>query len=211
MLNNFLTKSKKNLPGPNRENKTRVFLISFISVLLAGFLLNSLMTRWCLSAYNNQTKDVNLAQNEVIENYKKILSKTNKSAQELLFEGISLTKNNQKQVAAIALEKAVELDSKWRDASLYTGYNYLRLTQEFSISNLPAGRQGSQFSINYQIKNTNDQKDDYLQKSKTYLEKARSIDPLNAQTHQLLVQVYNELGDTQNANLSQIKADDFSK
>lgn len=205
-MNKFLIRQPSfNVKRKFFANDHKQFMLVFLLAIAFGFGL----TRWVNVTYQ---KNYDFAANKpdqsmgsVMGAYTNILAETDKPADTLLFEGINLIKKNQIDVALLTLEEAVKRDTNYRDAALYTGYTYLRLAQE--DPNLSAGRQDSRSNSSNNSLSIRDS----LAKAKEYLEKARGIDPLYAKTHEYLAIVYNLLGDSQNANLSSQRAQDFSK
>lgn len=200
------------------------FLFGFVIIVTFGLTF----TRWFNIKYQNiyqeGAQDINNSMESVKGAYINLLSTTDKPADVLLFEGISLIDKNQIEIGLITLEKAVSLDPNYRDGALYTGYTNLRLAQE--QMNQKTKEQKNIKTIEQknletkELKNSNLQfnssnfslsSSDLLAKAKEYLEKARDIDPLYAKTHEYLAVVYDLLGDSQNADLSRQRAKDFSK
>lgn len=200
-MNKFLIRQTNSNIGRKpfmREHKQ--FTLSFILVVIFGFELTHWVNATYQKNYNLAAKDINQSMGAVKGAYTNILTETDKPADILLFEGINLVKKNQTAVALLALEEAVKRDPNYRDSALFTGYTYLRLAEEQKNSNSQFNSLDDSLSIR-----------DSLTKAKFYLEKARDIDPLYAKTHQYLAIVYQQLGDTQNAQLSLQKSKDFAK
>lgn len=155
--------------------------------------------------FNNQNKKyqdtLNRAVAEQKDNlkatYDKKLAESKESAQTLFYQALGSAKKNLSDYAAVTLEAAAKKDPKWRDLAYYTGYFHLKMLDANPY------RQGSAEYVNWQKDN--------LDKSKTYLEKARDLDPLYAPTYEALAVVYQKLGDAQNAEICYNKAKEFKR
>ena len=181
-MNKFLIKKPDSIfiPKPSKSTLKKYFW-GFILIVVFGFTLNYWINSKMQTIYAQETVDINKPIESVKGAYTTFLENTDKSADTLLFEGMNLVEKNHFDIAIMTLEKAVTKDPNYRDAALYTGYVYLKITEDQRLK-------------------TEDRNSD-LQKAKFYLEKARAIDPLYAKTHELLGYTYLQLGNAENAAL----------
>lgn len=183
-LNNSRSYFAKN----NTANKWLVYLILLVVLIAASLLI---IRMWSAKTVTKFENEFSLEQEEMLNRYKKNLSKSAKSASELTKNGINLIKNNQVIFGIAVLEKSALVDPKIRDTQIYLGYGYLKQYQFDNANN----------------KNTNDD----LKNAKMALEQALKIDPLHPLANKLLGITYFELGDAENSQLCYNKAKEFEK
>ncbi len=192
----FRRTTKIKIPGSQKHqsfiiNWQIVFYIVLIaSLILAGFFILKMSNKKIIAQYD---QEILQQQNQLKENYQKILEKSEKSNNKLILQGVELIDKNQIEFGCMALEEAIKRDTDIRDANIYAGYGFLRLAQK-------AKKQESKKT----------RKQEYLEKAKQYLEKALDIDPIHSLTYQLLASVYFELGDAELAQICYNKANELA-
>jgi len=190
----FQTKTKyqhtygmSNKKSTKTEINWKLWLIISIGVALIAisFFITGLINKKTLAFYDTEITE---SQKKLQLNYQKRLEQQEKTANDLVKEGIYLLEKNQLTLAPIALEAAAKKDANFRDAWLYTGYSYLK---------------------EYIAEGKNNQ--NLINKAKDYLETAKNIDPLYPLTYKLLSTTYYELNDAAQAEICYNKAKDFDK
>lgn len=115
---------------------------------------------------------------------------SNHDAVSLAEAGMIFLKNNQFSLASAMLQAASQKDPMFRDAAVYAGF--AELAQADSLwANDPASARAE------------------TELARTYLEQARTIDPIHSYTHELLAIAYSNLGETELAAEAKGKSELF--
>jgi len=125
--------------------------------------------------------------NEIaLQNLKNGLEKTDKNYAELMLLGKKYLDKNELSLALLYFEKVSKDEPDYRDAAFYTGYVYLKLSENNNSKNTFVLQLSSDVSLQNSL-------DNFL--------KAKSIDSLYAPTYEFLAYVYKQLGDDKNAEV----------
>lgn len=184
MIQNRLIYSKKSYYF---SDKTRLILKGLLVIIL---ILSAILG---IKSYASSVYQKEVAKNEVQikvfkYNLRENIKNSPKSSYELVVLGKKLLEKNQTEWAALFFEGASAKDPKYRDANLMTGYAYLRIAQSTNDYRLAS--------------------DDY-KKSIEFLLKARDLDPIYAETHELLAVAYKNIGNEKESEICYNKYNEF--
>jgi Tfp pilus assembly protein PilF len=107
-----------------KDKKKNIQLLILLSTTIVFGIFLYFFVNWLV--FSQMTKDLGRGEEELVQNYQKIVANSPKSAAQLVLDGYGFLQKDKNQMAVIALEKATSLDQQYRDAFVYLGFAYLK-------------------------------------------------------------------------------------